>query len=91
MHALLRASSEEMHGASFKYVGPGSCSAVACHGGIMARSVTKVMQNEYSTWITADKHAQAYNSLTGPLGRQIASVLKIGPADKAPRCLVCHA
>jgi hypothetical protein len=74
-----------------KYVGPGSCSAVACHGGIQPRSVTKVMQNEYSTWVTSDKHAQAYASLTGSLGRQIATTLKIGPADKAQRCLVCHA
>ena len=91
LYSLLQASSQEMHGAAFKYVGPGSCSAVACHGGIMARSVTKVMQNEYSTWITADKHAQAYNSITGALGRQIAAILKIGPPDKAQRCLVCHA
>ena len=74
-----------------KYVGPGSCSAVACHGGIQPRSVTKVLQNEYSTWVTADKHAHAYLALTEPLGKQIAATLKIGPAEKAQRCLVCHA
>jgi hypothetical protein len=74
-----------------KYVGPGSCSAVACHGGIQPRSVTKVLQNEYSTWVTADKHAHAYTALTEPLGRQIAVTLKLGPAEKAQRCLVCHA
>jgi hypothetical protein len=74
-----------------KYVGPGSCSAVACHGGIQPSSVTKVMQNEYSTWVTADKHAHAYMALTEPLGKQIALTLKLGPADKAQRCLVCHA
>ena len=74
-----------------KYVGPGSCSAVACHGGIQPRSVTKVLQNEYSTWVTADKHAHAYTALTEPLGKQIAATLKLGPAEKTQRCLVCHA
>jgi hypothetical protein len=49
------------------------------------------MQNEYSTWVTQDKHARAYTALTGTLGRQMAAVLKIGPADKSPKCLVCHA
>jgi hypothetical protein len=74
-----------------KYVGPGSCSAVACHGGIQPHSTTKVLQNEYSTWVTQDKHARAYTALTGSLGRQMAAILKIGPAEKSPKCLVCHA
>ena len=74
-----------------KYVGGGSCSAVACHGGIQPRSVTKVLQNEYSTWVTEDRHARAYAVLTEPLGRQMAAILKIGPAEKAQKCLVCHA
>jgi len=73
------------------YVGPGSCSAVACHGGIQPRSVTKVLQNESSTWVSEDRHAKAYAALTGPQGVQMARILKIGPADKAQRCLVCHA
>lgn len=75
----------------FKYVGPGSCSAVACHGGIQPISVTKVQQNEYSTWVTSDKHAHAYAALKEPLGKQIAQILKLGPAEKSPRCLTCHA
>lgn len=74
-----------------KYVGPGSCSAVACHGGIQPRSVTKVLQNEYSTWVTEDKHARAFRVLTEPLAHQMSKTLKIGPADKAQKCLVCHA
>ena len=74
-----------------KFVGPGSCSAVACHGGIQPISVTKVQQNEYSTWVASDKHAHAYAALKEPLGKQIAQILKLGPADKSPRCLTCHA
>jgi hypothetical protein len=90
VHALLQEASTEMHGTDPRYVGPGSCSAVACHGGIQPRSDTKVLQNEYSTWVTADKHARAYTALTGPLGQQMAAILKIGPAEKAPQCLACH-
>jgi len=90
--ALLKAASTtDTPTMSGKYVGPGGCSAVACHGGIQPRGTTKVLQNEYSTWITSDKHAHAYTALTEPLGKQMAAVLKIGPADKAQRCLVCHA
>ena len=94
---LHSAYSGEIHGdvpQHDKYIGAGSCSAVACHGGIQPRSITKygeVLQNEYSTWITADKHAQAYSSLKLPLGVQIAETLKLGKPEKAQRCLVCHA
>src|SRR4029453_16086412 len=33
------------------YVGPGSCSAVACHGAIRPASGGRILQTEYSTWI----------------------------------------
>ncbi len=89
MHALANAA--DIHPGDGRYVGPGSCSAVACHGGIEPRSVTRVLQNEYSTWVTRDKHAHAYTALTEPLGEQIAQTLQLGPAEKAQRCLVCHA
>ena len=91
LHAVLHTAATEMQPHDARYVGPGSCSAVACHGGIQPRSVTKVLQNEYSTWVTSDKHAHAYTALTEPLGKQIAVTLKLGPAEKAQRCLVCHA
>lgn len=90
LHSLL-ANSLHADVVAPKYIGPGSCSAVACHGGIQPRSVTKVLQNEYSTWVTEDKHSRAYSVLTEPLARQMATILKIGPADKAQKCLVCHA
>ncbi len=59
---------------------PAPASAVACHGGIQPPPPTKVLQNEYSTWVTQDNHARAYTALTGSLGKQIAAILKIGPA-----------
>lgn len=90
LHAMLKASASDPQPVG-KYVGPGSCSASACHGSISPRNTTKVLQNEYSTWVTEDRHARAYSALTGSLGRQMSAILKIGPAEKAQRCLVCHA
>src|SRR5271170_3337370 len=77
--------------AGYKYVGPGSCSASACHGGIQARDTTKVLQNEYSTWIVQDRHSRAYTVLNQPLAQRMAKILKIGDPTKAQKCLVCHA
>ncbi len=68
--------------AGYKYLGPGSCSASACHGGIQARDTTKVLQNEYSTWIVQDRHSRAYTVLTQPLANRMAKILKIGPPTK---------
>ena len=48
-----------------KYTGPGSCASSACHGAITPQNVNDVLQNEYSTWIVKDKHAQSYKALTG--------------------------
>ncbi len=90
LHAMLKESATDPVAVG-KYVGPGSCSASACHGSIAPRNTTKVLQNEYSTWVTEDSHARAYASLTGSLGRQMSAILKIGPAEKSQRCLVCHA
>jgi hypothetical protein len=75
----------------YKYVGPGSCSAAACHGGIQPRDSTKVLQNEYSTWIVQDRHSRAYAVLSQPLAQRMAKILKIGDPAKAQKCLVCHA
>ena len=74
-----------------KYLGPGSCAATACHGGIQPRDTTKVLQNEYSTWVVQDRHSRAYAVLTQPLAKRMAAILKIGPPEKAQKCLVCHA
>ena len=89
LHTLLSAG--EIQTITQKYVGPGSCSAVACHGSIVPRTSTRVLQNEYSTWVTEDKHARAYTALTTSLSKQIAATLRLGPADKSQRCLTCHA
>jgi len=82
--------------AEARYVGPGSCSATACHGSVRALTQTKVLQNEYSTWVLQDKHARAWNVLNNVVSQRIAKILgpaSLGAADAAhaPKCLACHA
>ncbi|HTZ99791.1 MAG TPA: multiheme c-type cytochrome [Candidatus Aquilonibacter sp.] len=74
-----------------QYTGPGSCSSTSCHGSIAPRADNRVKQNEYSVWIVRDKHSKAYQALTGMVGERMASILNIGRAEEAPKCLACHA
>src|SRR5579864_1177883 len=77
--------------AGSKYVGPGSCSASACHGGVQPMLTTRVLQNEYSTWVVQDPHAKAFRSLENPVSQRMGKILGIGDASKAHKCLACHA
>jgi len=75
-----------------KYIGPGSCAATSCHGSVKPIADSRVLQNEYSTWIIKDKHSRAYQALTGDIGERMARILKLGAkAEEAPKCLACHA
>src|SRR5271155_5633274 len=75
-----------------KYIGPGSCAATSCHGSVKPVAGSRILQNEYSTWILQDKHSRAYSALTGEVGERMAHILKLGgKAEEAPKCLACHA
>lgn len=75
-----------------KYIGPGSCAATSCHGSVKPVAGSRILQNEYSTWIIQDKHSRAYQALTGDVGERMARILKLGSkAEEAPKCLACHA
>jgi hypothetical protein len=75
-----------------KYIGPGSCAATSCHGSVKPVAGSRILQNEYSTWIIQDKHSRAYQALTGELAERMARILKLGKkAEESPKCLVCHA
>jgi nitrate reductase cytochrome c-type subunit len=75
-----------------KYIGPGSCAATSCHGSVKPVAGSRILQNEYSTWIIKDKHSHAYQVLTGEIGERIARILKLNSkAEEAPKCLGCHA
>jgi cytochrome c554/c'-like protein len=84
--ALLSAQNEPI-----KYIGPGSCAATSCHGSVKPIAGSRILQNEYSTWIIQDKHSRAYQALTGDVGERMARILKLGAkAEEAPKCLACH-
>jgi hypothetical protein len=72
------------------YVGPGSCSAVACHGAIRPGS-GRILQTEYSTWIARDRHARATEVLSNAVSQRMAKILGIGAPQQAQKCLACHA
>ena len=64
---VLLASAQE----ASQYTGPGSCSSPSCHGAVQPRSTTSVQQNEYSTWVIKDKHAQAFTVLSNSVSMRI--------------------
>lgn len=72
------------------YVGPGSCSAVACHGAIRPVAGSRILQTEYSTWISQDRHARATEILANTVSQRIGRILGIGNPQQAQKCLVCH-
>jgi Cytochrome c554 and c-prime len=75
-----------------KYIGPGSCAATSCHGSVKPVAGSRILQNEYSTWILQDKHSRAYQALTGEVGERMARILKLGAkAEDSAKCLACHA
>jgi hypothetical protein len=85
-------SNRDSNGEPVKYIGPGSCAATSCHGSVKSVAGSRILQNEYSTWIIKDKHSHAYQALTGDIGERIAHILKLNSkAEEAPKCLACHA
>ena len=75
-----------------KYIGPGSCAATSCHGSVAPVPGSRILQNEYSTWIVKDKHSRAYQALTSDIGERMARILKLNSkAEESPKCLTCHA
>ena len=86
--SLLRAQEKE----PVKYIGPGSCAATSCHGSVKPIMGSRILQNEYSTWILQEKHSRAYQALTGEVGERMARIVKLGAkSEEAPKCLACHA
>src|SRR5260370_35727918 len=60
------------------YVGPGSCSAVACHGAIRPMPGARILQTEYSTWVSQDRHARATELPANPFSQRMAHILELG-------------
>ncbi len=80
------------------YVGAGSCSATACHGGIAPTppALSRVLRNEHTTWMSNDPHSRAYQILFDARSDHIVRALakdpdRASPAHEDVRCLACHA
>lgn len=76
--------------AAGSFTGPGSCAAAACHGSIRPVAGSRILQTEYTTWIAQDRHARASEVLSNPVSVRMATILGLGAAHNAPKCLACH-
>ena len=76
--------------ASGAFTGPGSCAAAACHGAVRPAPNSRILQTEYTTWISQDRHARAAEVLSNPVSVRMGKILGIGAAHSAPKCLACH-
>src|SRR5437763_13899135 len=82
---------QDSHPLAAKYMGPGSCAAPSCHGGVQPRTETSVLQNEYSTWVVKDKfHTKAFAVLSNDIGQRVGRILGLPHPETAQKCLVCH-
>lgn len=73
------------------FTGTASCSGRSCHGGLDSTPLKQISQNEYTEWLTHDKHADAFRVLFDKRSEDIAR--NLGGANKAhedARCLSCH-
>jgi hypothetical protein len=79
------------HHGTAVHLGVASCASSTCHGAATPVDGGVVLQNEYTTWQTRDRHAEAYNVLLNDLSQRIARNLGLESAHTAQICLDCHA
>lgn len=95
--AALAVSTAEVPGAELpqqaehEHLGVKECAGAPCHGNAAPIGV-RVFENEHTTWLRHDAHAQAYATLESELSRRIAKNLRLpAPAHESDLCLDCHA
>ena len=73
------------------YLGVATCANSGCHGSTQPLNASRVLQNEYYTWLNRDRHAQAYNVLFNDRSARIARNMRLkGKAYREKVCLDCH-
>ena len=73
------------------YLGVATCANSGCHGSTQPLNASRVLQNEYYTWLNRDRHAQAYNVLFNERSARIARNMRLkGKAYREKVCLDCH-
>lgn len=74
-----------------RFVGVASCVNSGCHGSTVALQSSRVLQNEYYTWLNSDRHARAYNVLFNDLSARIVRNMRLRKkAYQESLCLDCH-
>ncbi|MEM7707556.1 MAG: multiheme c-type cytochrome [Pseudomonadota bacterium] len=74
-----------------RHLGVASCASSTCHGSVSAFRDSNVLQNEFATWQSVDKHSQAYQVLLNDRSKRIARNMGLANAHEADICLDCHA
>jgi hypothetical protein len=70
------------------WLGSGSCAAMGCHN---ANGLSGEQRSEYTTWVSHDRHARAYEVLYSVKSRTISANLKRPKAAANDSlCLNCH-
>ncbi|HEV7572032.1 MAG TPA: hypothetical protein VGQ21_11095, partial [Thermoanaerobaculia bacterium] len=73
------------------YEGVASCVNSGCHGSTQPLNTTRILQNEYYTWLSSDRHAHAYNVLFNDRSARVARNMRLkGKAYQEAVCLDCH-
>lgn len=73
------------------YVGVTSCANAGCHGSTVPLNSSRILQNEYYTWLNSDRHAHAFNVLFDKRSERIAKNMRLRKkAYEEPVCLDCH-
>lgn len=74
-----------------RYVGVASCVNSGCHGSTQPLNASRVLQNEYYTWLNHDRHTQAYQVLFSARSARIARNMRLeNKAYEEKACLDCH-
>jgi Cytochrome c554 and c-prime len=74
-----------------QYIGVGSCVNSGCHGSTEPLNASRVLQNEFYTWLNNDRHAGAYNILLSDRSARIARNMRMKKkAWEEKVCLDCH-
>ena len=74
-----------------QYVGVAACANSGCHGSTLPLQSTRILQNEYYTWLNSDRHARAYNVLFNDLSARIVKNMRLRKkAYQESLCLDCH-
>src|SRR5688572_30005575 len=59
------------------HVGVASCVNSGCHGSTEPLNATRILQNEYYTWLNNDRHAGGYNVLFNERSARIVKNMRL--------------